>query len=611
MAGVRLVSNLDLLVIGGGPAGLSSAIEAAKNGLSVLVVDEGVFSGGQLVKQTHKFFGNESFFASVRGFEIGTSLTEQLNSLDSAKIQNESSVVAIYPDGVLVHDMKNDQTSLLNPKKIIVASGASEKFIQFENNDLPGVYGAGAVQTLMNQFGILPGRSVLMIGSGNIGLIVSYQLLQAGVEVRAILEASNRIGGYQVHADKVKRVGIPILLQHTVLRAIGEESVRGAVIARLDEKWRPVAGSERELVVDTICIAVGLSPSVELAAQAGCQLKYIKELGGYIPLRDENMRTSVRDVFVAGDAAGIEEATTAMIEGQIAGLAVVSDLTENCSQERLTYLKNTLRNFRSGPTSSKTRAGLAKLGNEFEEASFAKESPDDFTKYVGKMRPIIECFEAIPCNPCETSCPVGAITIGDNINNRPIIDYSKCTGCGICATKCPGLAIFMFRENEDGTCSVGIPYEFLPFPIEEQQVTALGRNGEAICNVKVERVVRSPNKTNLVYINVPCEFASDVRHIFVPSEESKSFVCRCEEVTVDQVRKAIGDGYTDFEELRRYLRISMGPCGGRTCRLNTLMILSEETGIPIERLSPGIFRPPAIPVSFRAVAESGDDCCEE
>ena len=101
-----------------------------------------------------------------------------------------------HPDGILVHDMRNDHTSLLKPKKI-VPNRCIERFIQFENNDLPGVYGAGAVQTLMNQFRILSRRSVLMIGSGNIGLIVSYQLFQAGVEVRAILEASNRIGGYR------------------------------------------------------------------------------------------------------------------------------------------------------------------------------------------------------------------------------------------------------------------------------------------------------------------------------------------------------------------------------------------------------------------------------
>ncbi|RAO97405.1 (2Fe-2S)-binding protein [Mesotoga sp. Brook.08.YT.4.2.5.4.] len=97
----------------------------------------------------------------------------------------------------------------------------------------------------------------------------------------------------------------------------------------------------------------------------------------------------------------------------------------------------------------------------------------------------------------------------------------------------------------------------------------------------------------------------------MPSQEAETIVCRCEEVTVDQIRKAIKDGYKDFEELRRYLRISMGPCGGRTCRLNTLMILSRETGVPVEELAPGIFRPPSMPVSFKAIAETGVDDSEE
>ncbi len=212
MAEVRLVNDLDVLVVGGGPAGLSTAIEISKSGLSVVVVDEGVSSGGQLVKQTHKFFGNESFFASVRGIEIAQRLIEELSAFEKAQLLSENSVMAVYSDGVPVLDMRRDSTTVFRPKKIVLATGASEKFLQFENNDLPGVYGAGAVQTLMNQYGIIPGKSVLMIGSGNIGLIVAYQLMQAGIEVRAIIEASNEVGGYQVHADKVKRLGIPVEL---------------------------------------------------------------------------------------------------------------------------------------------------------------------------------------------------------------------------------------------------------------------------------------------------------------------------------------------------------------------------------------------------------------
>jgi len=595
------VSNPDLLVLGGGPAGLCGAIEAAREGLRVLVVDEGISPGGQLVKQTHKFFGSENFYASTRGMEIAVKLLKELSLYSRATIASESSVLAIYPDGVPVLDRRSDSTTLYNPARLLVATGASERFLQFDNNDLPGVYGAGAVQTLMNQFGILPGKSVLMIGSGNIGLIVSYQLAQAGVEVKAILEASSRVGGYRVHADKVKRLGIPVLLNHTILKAIGEESVKGALITALDDLWKPVPGTERELVIDTICIAVGLTPSAELVAQAGGQLKYIPELGGYVPLHDGDMRTTIDRVFVAGDVSGIEEATTAMIEGRIAGLNIVKDIKGECDETRLTDLKETLNRFRCGPASSKIRSGLEKMNLATRAARYVEGEVNRPEEFRGKLRPIIECFEAIPCNPCETSCPVGAIKVGANINDVPVIDYSICTGCGVCATKCPGLAIFMYQEREDGMALVGIPYEFLPVPERGQTVYAIGRNGEVLCTARVDRITRSANKTNIVYLTVPEELGRDVRHIHVTNREESSLVCRCEEITVEQVKKAIREGYVDFEELRRYLRVSMGPCGGRTCRLNTLMILSGETGLPVEKLSPGTLRPPVIPVSFGAI----------
>lgn len=597
------VNSPDLLVIGAGPAGLSAAIEAASAGLETVIVDEGVTVGGQLVKQTHKFFGNEGFFASVRGFEIAQKLLKGLLDLENVEILQESSVIGVYEDGIPVLHLPSDTTRLFRPKRVVVATGASEKFLQFENNDLPGVYGAGAVQTLMNQFGIMPGKNVLMIGSGNIGLIVSYQLVQAGVNVKAIVEIADRIGGYEVHADKVKRLGIPVLLKHTVTKAFGVESVEGAEICEVDEKFSPILSTAKELAVDTVCIAVGLNPSVELIAQAGGQIRYIAELGGYVPTRDEDMRTTAENFFVAGDVSGIEEATTAMIEGRIAGLSVVRDLKGSTDENKVSGLRRELVGFRNGPTSSRVREGLQKLGFDVSSGESRSGNPNNPHKHRGKLRPIIECFEAIPCNPCETSCPTGAIIVGDNINDVPVIDYEKCNGCGICMTKCPGLAIFMLQELPDqNSALIGIPYELIPLPSKGDQVHLLGRQGEILAEGTVQRVFRSPHKTNGVYVKVPLELADRVRSIRPILQEDNAFVCRCEELTVSDIEAAIDEGYTDFEELRRKLRISMGPCGGRTCRLNALRILSRKTGKSIEELSFGVLRPPSIPSTFGSIA---------
>lgn len=586
----------DFLIIGGGPAGLSAAIETSKRNIKTLIIDEGVELGGQLVKQTHKFFGHEGFYASVRGFEIAKKLVAQLN--ENVTVMKQTTVTGIYEDVITAYDREKDRVIEIEPKYILISVGASERFIPFENNYLPGVYGAGAVQTLMNQFKVLPGKRILMIGSGNIGLIVSYQLLQAGAQVKAIVEIADKVGGYQVHAAKVKRFGVPILLRHTIKKAIGEEKVEGAVIGQVDERFNIIPGTEKEFAVDVICVAVGLVPSIELAQMAGVRIEYIPELGGYVPYRDREMRTNIKNIFVAGDLAGIEEATTAMIEGRIAGLAVAGELT-GTDQPDLEKMQQELIEFRSGPFSDKVRKGLEKFFSQ-QIVSYSKDGQRDLGP-TGKLRPIIECCENIPCNPCQTSCPSGAINVPGNINSLPIVDYSKCTGCGICVMKCPGLAIFMVQENfQPGKDLVVLPYEFLPLPEKGQKVIALDRDGKDVAQAEVLKVIKSANKTNLIHLAVPAGLAQTIRSFRVP-QKTDSLVCRCEEITVEEIEKAIDEGYTDYEELRRYLRIGMGPCGGRTCRTITLGILSKKTGKSLKEISCGTFRPPSMPVKFDSI----------
>jgi thioredoxin reductase len=187
--------------------------------------------------------------------------------------------------------------------------------------------GAGCAQTMINVNRVLPGKRILMIGSGNVGLIVSYQLMQAGADVIGIVEAVDHIGGYGVHAAKIRRAGVPFYLKHTILRAEGENGeVARAVIGELDDKWKPIPGMEKVLEVDTICIAAGLRPLSKLAMMYGVEHDFIGELGGWMPMHDENMESSVAEVYVAGDTAGVEEANTAMDEGRLAGTAIAEAL---------------------------------------------------------------------------------------------------------------------------------------------------------------------------------------------------------------------------------------------------------------------------------------------
>jgi sarcosine oxidase subunit alpha len=357
------MKDVELLIIGGGPAGLCAAISAAESGARVCIVERNKLLGGQLVKQTHMFFGSEKQYASTRGTDITNILLNKLNSHNNVEILTETSVVGMFEDGVVSVVHKEDNYYKIKPKAVIVATGAYEKSLAFPNNDLPGIYGAGAVQTLMNVHGVKPGERVLMVGAGNIGLIVSYQLMQAGVEVVAILDAAPKIGGYLVHASKIRRMGVPILTSHTVKEAVGKNYLEKAIICEIDNKFQPIEGTEKEFDVDVMCISVGLSPLNEMLAMRGCKMKYVSQLSGFVPVRNESYETTVENVFAAGDATGVEEASAAMVEGYLAGISAAAKIgykPDNFDERKNDYVKQ-LNDLRSGPVGKHILTGIEQI----------------------------------------------------------------------------------------------------------------------------------------------------------------------------------------------------------------------------------------------------------
>jgi thioredoxin reductase len=389
------MEKIEIAVVGGGAAGIAAAIEAAKAGAQVTLLDENGQPGGQLFKQIHKFFGSEDHRAGIRGVQIGRDLLKEaadagviikLNTLVYGLFSNhgqqapydtrlagggkghniEGYHISGKPRSVggelhlgLVCGNHNED---LRAEIIILATGANENPLAFPGWTLPGVLGAGAAQTLINIHRTLPGNHILMVGAGNVGLIVAYQLLQAGAEVVAIIEGLSNIGGYGVHASKVRRAGVPILTGYTILRAEGEKGVERAVIVNIDDSWQPVPHTEQILEVDTICLAVGLSPLAELAWMAGCRFIYLPQLGGWIPIHDQNMKSTVSSIYVAGDLTGIEEASTAMEEGRLAGLAAA---------EALGHLAFDVAEKKKGEV--RTRLAMLRVGSFGEGREFAKE----------------------------------------------------------------------------------------------------------------------------------------------------------------------------------------------------------------------------------------------
>lgn len=343
------MKTVELLVVGAGPAGLSAACEAAKAGARVMIIDENLRPGGQLFKQIHKFFGSRVHNAGTRGFHIGEKLLKETKEL-GVEVQLGYPVYGIFPGNQVIYGTP-EGGKRLHAQKVILATGANENNLCFEGSVLPGVMTAGAAQTMINLHHVLPGKRIVMVGSGNVGLIVSYQLLQAGAEVTALVEAAPAIGGYHVHANKLLRAGVPFYVSHTIQKVTGEGEVEQVVIVQVDEKFQPVPGTEKVLEADTVCMAVGLTPMTELAALCGCEMTVSPALGGVVPIHDKGMRTTNPDVYVAGDIAGVEEASTAMEEGRLAGVTAAADLgylEEETARARKQEIHQRLKLLRSG-----------------------------------------------------------------------------------------------------------------------------------------------------------------------------------------------------------------------------------------------------------------------
>lgn len=353
---------IEVAIIGAGPAGLAASIEIANGGGEIVLFDENKKPGGQLFKQIHKFFGSKDHMAGIRGMDIGYQLLNECKRL-GVQILLDTVVYGIYEDNV-IGIVKNGISHFLKAKKIIIATGGTENSLAFPGWDLPGVMCVGAFQTMINVNRVLPGKRILMIGSGNVGLIVSYQALQAGAWVVAIIEAASKIGGYGVHASKLRRSGVPIFLSTTIKEALGKECVEEVVLIGLDKNWSYIKGTEIRLQVDTVCLSVGLTPLTELTWMVGCKFNYIPELGGFIPKHNDNMETSIPGIYVAGDISGIEEASSAMEEGRLAGIAILESLgyfKKNVADKKKAVIRKRLNELRSGPFGEIRRIAKEKI----------------------------------------------------------------------------------------------------------------------------------------------------------------------------------------------------------------------------------------------------------
>ncbi len=573
------IKEVEVLIIGGGPAGLSAGIELGKLGVQVLLVDDKKHLGGKLVLQTHRFFGSaEAVFAGTRGLDIATKLENELREFPNICIWTNSTALAAFSDGKIGILKNNNQYQLIQPKILLVASGAREKFLTFKGNTLPGVYGAGAFQTLVNRDLVKPANRLFIVGGGNVGLIAGYHALQADIEVVGLVEALPECGGYKVHKDKLVRMGVPIFTSHTIISANGDDYVNSITIAKVDKSFKSIPGTEKSFDCDSILIAVGLDPVNEI----------------YLKAKEFNIPS-----YAAGDTEEVAEASAAIFSGKIKGLEIARSLNK--------YHEDIPNSWYETGEILKSKPGH----------NFPEVIPDSSTGVV----PVLHCTQEIPCNPCSSLCMQGLIKIAEtDIREIPkfLGDDEACKGCLKCVIGCPGLAITLVDgRREPDQPLVSIPFEFGSNKLKKDDiVTVLDTSGNPLGSSKVLSIKGNikTDRTWIVQVQAPKEYATRIAGIRVQETDvskeldnavlrldDDTIVCRCERVTAGEIRDVIRRGFRDLNEIKAVTRAGMGACGAKTCN-SIIHRLFKEEGIPSSEVLDSSRRPLFVEVPLGSFA---------
>ena len=446
--------HTDVVVVGGGPAGISAALSAAEAGAQVLLFDENPALGGHLrftvplesPSTTSRSedpdelrFHRDSSTKSGSG-QASKDLPELLQAVNrqpNITVFTETSVLGWYQDNWLCA-VKEARLFKIRTKSMVVATGAYETPLIFDNNDLPGVMLGSAVQRLLHLFGVLPGRQVVIVTANEDGWDVAADLHSLGVNVAAIVDEREPSTCTSPYRDGLTSVGVPVFYRHTILEALGSNTVRGAKIARLDEGNEISPATAQSLQCDLIVTSMGWTPATELSYMAGGKSEYNEDRAETVPV------STPPGIYVVGRAAGTHAVDLQISEGEQVG---------------------------------------------FNAAAFAG---------------VDEC---------------------DKLTNQS-----------------SHVSRFTFHEPR--------------------------RTSDRVC---------------------------------VPGKK-KGFVCYCEDITDEDVETAIAEGYNSIELLKRYSTISMGPCQGAMCSMNTIHLCARANGWTVQETGTTTARPPTTPVTLGALA---------
>lgn len=346
-----MIETYELAVIGAGPAGAEAAVIASRAGVKTIIIDSFSQSGGQYFKAMPSSF---SALERNSAEKEGDALAKKLAESPVTRLW-DTLVWGIFDDeekhdGWLLTLYGQDAPKEIRARTLILVNGAYENPVAFPGWTLPGVINTGAALILLKTQRVAPGKRALVTGTGPLLLSAAAHLIAAGVEVVAVCENSQPfpkgikyiptmlgqwgrlVEGLNYFSTMIKG-NTPYKTGWSVIEARGHDHVEEAVIAKLDNNGVPLAGTEKTVKVDTVVCGFGLTPNTDLARLLGCKVEYKPQKGGWIPVRDERLQTSVDGVYVAGDGGSIGGAENSRLEGRVAGAAVAQKTGHMTSQE--------------------------------------------------------------------------------------------------------------------------------------------------------------------------------------------------------------------------------------------------------------------------------------